>query len=62
MMVYIMKTIAGFEIEEYEKMMAALGLLDRESAEAEEDTTDYFDAWHFGQPDEAGKYVFCSTL
>ena len=56
-----MKTITGFEVEEYEKLMETLGLLDREPEETEDNTPDYFNAWHFGQPDEAGKFVFCTT-
>lgn len=59
MMVYIMKTISVFKTEEYEKMMEALGLFNTNNAEDE--TTDYFNAWHFGQSEEAGDFVLCTT-
>ena len=55
-----MKMISTLEKEEYEKMMETLGLL--EKASDTEDTTRYFNAWHFGQNEEAGDFVFSATL
>ena len=56
-----MKTISVFEKEEYEKMMETLGLQNSPPDE-NDDTTDYFNAWHFGQDIEAGDFVFCTSL
>ncbi len=61
MMVHDMKSIAVFEVEEYEKMMASLGLLDNEPDE-DDDTEDYFNAWHFGQSEKDSEFVLCSSL
>ena len=61
MMVTFMKTISVFEIEEYEKMMDALGLQNYVS-DVNDDITDYFNAWHFGQDEDAGNFVFCTSL
>lgn len=56
-----MKTVSVFEAEEYEKMMEALGLADK-THDTDDDTADYFSAWHFGQNEEAGDFVLCATL
>ena len=56
-----MKTLSIFEAEEYEKMMATLGLLDKMS-DVDDDTTDYFNAWHFGQSEEASEFILCTKL
>ena len=56
-----MKTIAVFETEEYEKMMETLGLADKDP-NIEEDSTEYFNAWHFGQSDEAGNFTLSASL
>ena len=47
-----MKPISEFEIEEYEKMLQALDLRD------EEDKSQYFNAWNFGEI--AGEYIITS--
>lgn len=61
MMVTFMKTISVFEIEEYEKMMETLGLQDH-TPDVSDDTTDYFNAWHFGQDEDAGNFMFYASL
>lgn len=55
-----MKMIAALNTEEYEEMMETLGLL--EKASGTDDTTRYFNAWHFGQNEEAGDFVFSASL
>ena len=44
-----MKTILEFEVEEYEKMLSALDL-----PVEDEDKSQYFNAWNFGETD--GEY------
>lgn len=56
-----MKTTSVFEIEEYEKLMETLGLLDN-SPDDNCDVAIYFNAWHFGQDEEAGDFIFQSSL
>lgn len=56
-----MKTVTVFEIEEYEKLMETLGLLN-DTPDNDSDTSEYFNAWHFGQNEDAGDFVFRASL
>ena len=56
-----MKTISVFEPEEYERMMDLLGLIDC-TPDEDNDNSDYFNAWHFGQEEDAGDFIYCASL
>ena len=57
----VMKTISALEALEYEKMMEMLGLNDNDVT-SEEDDTDYFNAWYFGQNEEDCRFSICASL
>ena len=56
-----METVTVFEIEEYEKLMETLGLLNN-TPDNDSDTSEYFNAWHFGQNEDAGDFILRASL
>ena len=55
-----MKTVSLFEKEEADKLLETLGLTNNPPGEID-DSSCYFNAWHFGKAAEDGDYIISTV-